>query len=160
MMEILLRLGIAVLIILIGVVAYRLWTSLRLSILRRKTKRSALAGLDDLRTGVPAILYFTTPDCVPCKTIQAPAIESLQAQYGDQLQVVKIDASERSDLADSWGILSVPTTFIIDAQGQPRHVNNGVASAAKLREQLREFAGLSDPSDETVRIGIRLTVEH
>ncbi len=159
-MEILLRLGIAVLIILIGVVAYRLWMSLRLSILRRKTKRSVLTGLDDLHTGVPAILYFTTPDCVPCKTIQAPVIESLQAQYGDHLQIVKIDASERSDLADSWGILSVPTTFIIDAQGQPRYVNNGVASAAKLREQLREFAGLSDPSDETVRIGNRLTVEH
>lgn len=155
-MEILLRFGAAILMIVIGVLAYRLWTQARLVMLRR-TKRARFAGIDAVREGVPAILYFTTPDCLPCKTVQGPSIETLQAQFGERLQIVKVDASERIDLADAWGILSVPTTFIIDAQGQPRHVNNGVASAAKLRQQLREYVGLDDLTGTSVRIGSRVT---
>lgn len=154
-MEILLRLGIALFIILAGIVVYRFVTAVRLALLRMK--QNPMVGLGG-RAGVPAILYFTTPDCAPCKTFQAPAIESLQAQFGDRLQVIKIDASQRNDLADAWGVLSVPTTFIIDAQGQPRHVNNGVASAAKLRQQLREFVGLDESAEKTIRLENRLTV--
>jgi thioredoxin 1 len=112
--------------------------------------------MDAVREGVPAILYFTTPDCLPCKTVQSPAIETLQAQFGERLQIIKVDASERIDLADAWGVLSVPTTFIIDAQGQPRHVNNSVASAAKLRQQLREYVGLDDLAGTSVRIVSRV----
>jgi hypothetical protein len=29
------------------------------------------------RPGTPGILYFTTPECVPCKTVQRPALERL-----------------------------------------------------------------------------------
>jgi thioredoxin 1 len=153
-MDILLRFGIALLVILLAIIAYRLVTAWRLAWLRRM-ERNPLVGLGG-RIGVPAILYFTTPDCVPCKTVQAPAIEILQAQFGERLQVIKIDAAERNDLADAWGVLSVPTTFIIDAQGQPRHVNNGVASAAKLRQQLRDFAGVDELLEQSVAIKSRI----
>ena len=95
--------------------------------------------LATFRPGSPAILYFTTPTCVPCKTVQRPAIESLKTRLGDGLQVVEIDASARPDLADEWGILSVPTTFVIDASGQPRHINHGVTTTEKLFQQLKEI---------------------
>ena len=144
-MDILIRFSVAVLIIGVGIALYFSITKLRLVVLRRAHRERSDAGLGDFRVGVPAILYFTTPDCVPCRTTQGPAVEELRAQYGDRLQVIKIDASEQSGLADQWGVLSVPTTFIIDAQGQPRHVNNGVATAPKLRQQLREFAELGEP---------------
>jgi thioredoxin-like negative regulator of GroEL len=153
-MEILARLGVAAAIILAGVVIYLASTKLRLFLLRRRAKsRNNSIGLE-LREGVPAILYFTTPDCAPCRTVQGPAIEELSEQLGDRLQIVKVDASARTDLADYWGVLSVPTTFIIDAQGRPRHVNNGVTPAARLRQQLREFAGLIDTVDEKRRAAV------
>jgi thioredoxin 1 len=140
-MDILIRLGLALLIILGGVSLYCAWTRLRLHALGRAPAESPDL---DLRRGVPAILYFTTPECVPCRTVQGPAIEELRAQFGDRLRIIKINAAERKDLADSWGVLSVPTTFIIDAQGRARHVNNGVVSARKLRQQLAEIVGLKD----------------
>lgn len=86
--------------------------------------------------GKPVILYFTTPSCVPCQTVQKPALGQIQAQMGDKLQVVEVDATQQPDLAKRWGVLSVPTTFVIDSRGQARHVNHGVARAEKLLKQL------------------------
>ena len=93
-------------------------------------------GLPFTPAGKPVILYFTTPECVPCRTIQRPALARLQQQLGDRLQVVEVDAQERPDLASQWGVLSVPTTFIIDARGQVRQVNHGAARVEKLEKQL------------------------
>jgi thiol-disulfide isomerase/thioredoxin len=153
-MEILTRLGIAMAIVLGGVLFYWAATRLRLSLLRHRAQGGGRFGGLELRLGVPAILYFTTPDCAPCRTVQGPAIEELSEQLGERLQVIKIDASEQMALADYWGVLSVPTTFIIDAQGRPRHVNNGVMTAVRLRQQLREFAGLTDLAEDKPRLTV------
>ena len=85
----------------------------------------------------PVIVYFTTPDCVPCKTVQRPALDHIRNLLGEKLQVIEIDASERPDLAKRWGVMSVPTTFLLDARGEARYVNNGVARAEKLMEQIQ-----------------------
>ena len=85
----------------------------------------------------PVIVYFTAPDCVPCKTVQRPALDQIRNLLGEKLQVIEIDASERPDLAKRWGVMSVPTTFLLDAQGEARYVNNGVARAEKLMEQIQ-----------------------
>jgi thiol-disulfide isomerase/thioredoxin len=87
-------------------------------------------------TGKPVILYFTTPTCVPCKTVQRPALRQIKDALGENLQVIEIDATEQPELANRWGVLSVPTTFVIDSRGQARHVNHGVARADKLLKQL------------------------
>ena len=94
-------------------------------------------SLDGFLPGVPAILYFTTPTCVPCKTVQRPAIQQVQKTLGERVQVIEVDASERMDLANEWGVMSVPTTFILDKNGQPRRINHGVTRADKLLAQLK-----------------------
>ena len=144
-MELVTRLLIAVAICAGGFAAYLIVSRVKLAVLRRQVSRhQAQKGLEGLIDGVPAILYFTTPDCAPCKTVQMPAIQSLLEQFGDRLQLIKIDATERTAVADFWGVLSVPTAFIIDAQGKPRRVNHGVAPIGKLRQQLREIGVIAD----------------
>ena len=96
-----------------------------------------IKGLDGFSPGIPAILYFTTPTCMPCKTIQRPAIQEVQQTLGDQIQIIEIDASQRIDLASEWGVMSVPTTFILDKFGRPRQINHGVTRAEKLLAQLK-----------------------
>lgn len=91
--------------------------------------------------GRPVILYFTTPDCAPCRTIQRPALQQVQAEWGDRLQVIEVDATRRADLAKRWGVLSVPTTFLLDTTGKPRFVNHGVTRAEHLMDQLRRLSG-------------------
>ncbi len=130
----LVRLALAAGIIAAGIALFRLVSFL---IVSRAQARSHNPGL--IPTGKPTILYFTTPDCIPCKTIQRPALHWVKRRLGDSLQIVEVNAYEQPDLAKEWGVLSVPTTFIIDASGQPRHVNHGVTSAEGLISQLNKY---------------------
>jgi thiol-disulfide isomerase/thioredoxin len=97
-----------------------------------------LADLGPVRPGAFLLVYFTTPTCVPCKTVQRPAIQKLSDMLGSTLQVLEIDASQQPDLASRWGVLSVPTTFLFDPRGQVRHVNHGVTRAEQLLLQIHE----------------------
>ena len=134
-MDILTRSLIALLIIAAGLGLY--WLTNRVILARVRGRR---LGLESLRPGTPAILYFTSPTCAPCKTVQRPELARLQEQMGDKVQIIQVDCTERPDLAEYWGVLSVPTTFIIDAKGQPRGVNHGVVRAAKLLKQIEEIS--------------------
>jgi thiol-disulfide isomerase/thioredoxin len=129
--EILTRFLWVLVLIALGMAGYYLWT--RLSLVRAGSRR---LGLEGVERGRPVLVYFTTPTCAPCKTIQRPAIQRLMTLMGECLQVVEIDAARQPEIADHWGVLSVPTTYILDDNGQPRHVNHGVAPFEQLSRQL------------------------
>jgi len=130
--DILLRFGLALGIIGLGLFVY--WRVNQWMLLRAQNN---VMSLFSKLPNKPVIVYFTTPDCVPCKTIQRPALRKLSGLMGDKLEVVEIDATERPDLARQWGVMSVPTTFLLNARGDARYVNNGVARVEKLMEQLQ-----------------------
>ncbi len=132
--ELLVRFAWTVGIVAAGVLLYRLVSHLMVSRVQARTR-----PLELMRRGTPAILYFTSPDCAPCRTIQRPALASVQQRLGDRLQVIEINTYEQPELAKEWGVLSLPTTFIIDASGKPRHVNHGVTPAGKLIDQVDKF---------------------
>lgn len=131
-MSILLRFGLAIVIIGLGVFAY--W-SINQRLLVRASNN--VFTLFKKLPNKPVLVYFTTPDCAPCKTVQRPAIDRVSNLLGEKLQVVEIDATERPDLAKVWCVMSVPTTFLLDARGAARYVNNGVVRAEKLLEQIQ-----------------------
>jgi thiol-disulfide isomerase/thioredoxin len=130
--DILLRFGLALGIIALGLSAY--WLNNQRLLVRAQNNVHALFGT---LPNKPVIVYFTTPDCAPCKTIQRPALNKLSSLMGDKLEVIEIDAIQRPDLAERWGVMSVPTTFLLNARGEARYVNNGVARVEKLMEQLQ-----------------------
>jgi thiol-disulfide isomerase/thioredoxin len=132
--DLILRLLIAAGISGVGVALYIFGNRLILARASNKVKR-----FENYQAGQAAIVYFTTPNCTPCKTIQRPALESLKKKLGERLQIIEVDASQRPDLAQDWGVLSVPTTFVIDSTGSPRHVNHGATSVEKLTDQLEDF---------------------
>lgn len=128
------RLVLASVLLVLGFVAYKVLRHYHI----HKTTATSLHDpiLSDLKQGVPAVVYFTTPGCIPCVTQQQPALNRLQTQLGEGVQVIKIDASENSEVADRWGVFSAPTTFILDHQKKVREVNYGVADTPKLIRQL------------------------
>jgi len=130
--DILLRFAFAIGIIVLGVGAYRLMNQ-RLLVRAKNNVFTLFSTLPNK----PVIVYFTTPDCAPCKTVQRPALDQVTNLLGEKLQVIEIDAYERPDLARRWGVMSVPTTFLLDARGEARYVNSGVARAEKLMKQIQ-----------------------
>lgn len=130
--EILLRFGLTIGIIGLGLLAYWLVNQRLLG-----RARHNFFTLFNKLPEKPVLVYFTTPDCAPCKTVQRPAIERVANMLGEKLKVVEINAYEQPDLAKTWGVMSVPTTFVIDTRGEARYVNNGVARAEKLLEQIK-----------------------
>lgn len=135
MEEALTRSLIALVIILAGALVYCAWNCYSLFRLKRGARQP---GLENWQDGTLGVLYFTTPDCAPCRTMQRPALARLQAEFGAPLQIIEIDASVHGNIADHWGVFSVPTTFVLDVSGQPVAVNHGVANAGKLKQQLMQ----------------------
>jgi peroxiredoxin len=52
------------------------------------------------------------------------------------LQIIEIDAAQQPELATRWGVLSAPTTYVIDPHGKIKHINHGIARAEKLLSQI------------------------
>lgn len=129
--DILTRTLIAAALTGVGLLAYRLWRAVSL-----RQARTAVRDLAGWQSGRPTVVYFTAPGCVPCRTVQRPALERLTNRH-QRVTVIEIDASARPDLADRWGVLSVPTTFVLDPAGQPVHANHGVTPEHLLERQLR-----------------------
>ena len=129
------RLLIASLLITAGFAAWRLFTRGQLA---RAAKLGAARDplLNGVPDGVPAIVYFTTPTCAPCRLQQTPALERLKGELGDAVHVVRIDATEQPDAASRWGVISVPTLFVLGRDGAARHVHNGVVSDHILKQEL------------------------
>ncbi len=128
------RMVIALIIVMLGLGVYAAGTRWQISRVRRGAGPSMLPVL---KPGVPTIVYFWSETCAPCKTIQAPALRQLQDELGqDGIQIIAIDALQQSEAADTWGVLSVPTTFVLDRSGQARRVNHGIARAEQLKQQI------------------------
>ena len=128
------RLLIAFIIIICGTVGWILFN--RISLWRVGAKSASDPLLASLQPHTPVIVYFTTPFCAPCKTLQSPALAELKGELHESIQIVQVDATERPDVADRWGVFSAPTTFVLDQDRILRHVNRGVATAETLKRQL------------------------
>ena len=129
------RIIITATIIGLGTLAYAGGLSLQKRRVRAQAATSPL--LRDLNPGIPAILYFWSEMCVPCKTVQEPALERLEAALGqDGIRVIAIDAIQNVELADQWSVMSTPTTIVLDGMKQPRFINNRPAPFAELLEQV------------------------
>ena len=67
----------------------------------------------------PAIIDFYADWCAPCRMV-APILEELKTEYGDKLEIYKINTEEERDLSAFFGIRSIPSLLFIPMEGQPQ----------------------------------------
>ena len=113
-----------------------LWLAWRQRRARRAGAADLVTAYDATRAGA-LVLAFTTADCVPCKTVQRPALEALEQQFPGRVVTDEIDALAAPALAWRFGILTVPSTVVIGPDGEVRAINHGTATADRLAEQAR-----------------------
>ncbi|MCR8928828.1 thioredoxin domain-containing protein [Priestia megaterium] len=62
-----------------------------------------------LQTDKVVLLNFTATWCGPCNYF-APTLEELDKQLGDQVQIVKVDINKNEELAQEFGVMSIPNS--------------------------------------------------
>ena len=67
----------------------------------------------------PAIIDFYADWCAPCKMV-APVLEELKTEYGDKLDIYKIDTEQERNLSSIFGIQSIPSLLFVPLDGQPQ----------------------------------------
>ena len=66
----------------------------------------------------PAIVDFTATWCGPCRSI-APILEELAKEYEGQIVVYKVDVDKCRDIAEAFGISSIPAVLYIPLDSDP-----------------------------------------
>lgn len=97
---------------------------------RHRRRATAVAG----GAARPRLLYFYGDHCAGCHT---------QARFLDRLAgaipIERIDVGRKPDVAEQYGIFTLPTTLLVDAQGAVRHINYGVTDNKRLHRQLEKI---------------------
>lgn len=77
--------------------------------------------LDNLKgydyTGkMPVVIDFYATWCGPCMAL-APNIERLAKEYDGRIKVLKVDVDKNPSLTQAAHVMSIPTIFFIDIDG-------------------------------------------
>jgi thioredoxin 1 len=67
----------------------------------------------------PAIIDFYADWCAPCRMV-APILEELKEEYGDKLEIYKVDTESEREISAMFGIQSIPSLLFIPVEGQPQ----------------------------------------
>jgi len=74
---------------------------------------------------VPAIIDFYADWCGPCKMI-APILEQLSEEYGEKINIYKVDTEAEQELAAAFGIRSIPSMLFCPLGEEPQMANGAL----------------------------------
>ena len=66
----------------------------------------------------PVIVDFYADWCGPCKRI-APILKELQKEYGDAIQIYKVNTGMSPAVSAAFGIKSIPSLLFVPMEGKP-----------------------------------------
>ena len=85
---------------------------------------------DVLKAGKPVLVDYWAEGCGPCKMI-APILDEVAGQYGDKLQVAKMNVDENREIPAKFGIRGIPTLMLFK-DGELAATKVGAMSKAQL----------------------------
>ena len=87
-----------------------------------------------LKSDVKVLVDFYADWCGPCKML-TPVLESVANKLDGKVKIVKVDVDESPDLAQRFGIMSVPT-MILFKKGQQAAAFSGYMPEQMLMQNI------------------------
>ncbi len=86
-----------------------------------------------LQRETPVLVDFWAQWCGPCRML-APMLEDIAARHGDTLTVVKVDIDDSAEIAETYGVMSVPTLVMFSGGLAVKTIVGAKPKSALLRE--------------------------
>jgi len=85
------------------------------------------------------ILYFSSTVCSQCVNQEKVLNEIVVGPEFQDVSLNKYSIEDDAELAQQWGVKTLPTTILLSDFGEVRQINNGLVSTGVLTSQLREL---------------------
>ena len=92
---------------------------------------------DVLQNEKPVIVDYWAEWCGPCRMV-APVLEEIANEYGDKIDVVKLNIDENPTVSQKYGIMAIPTMNVFSGGQVVKQIVGAKPKSALLRE-LAEF---------------------
>jgi len=92
---------------------------------------------DVLSSSKPVLVDFWAEWCGPCRMV-SPILDEIAAEYGDKIDVVKVNVDNEPALAEQYGITGIPALQVFQ-NGAVVKSMVGAKPKAILVEDLAEF---------------------
>ena len=104
-----------------------------MAVTKTKDVNEASFASEVLQSDKPVLVDFWAAWCGPCRMV-SPIVEEIAAEHGDKLDVAKVNVDENPNLAQQYGVMSIPMLAVFQGGNVVKTVIGAKPKAALLRD--------------------------